>query len=77
MNKVVYKIEVSSNLYQGLQLKSTEFSEEQDAIDSVSEALRQNDIHFSIKQTKKKKVFINTHQGELATIQPIIAYQLR
>ena len=77
MNKVVYKIEVSSNLYQGLQLKSTEFSEEQDAIDSVSEALHQNNIHFTIKQTKTKKVFINTKEGELATIQPLKAYQLR
>lgn len=77
MNILVYEIEVSPNLYPGLQIKSTIFSEEQDAIDSVSEALRQNNIHFTIKQTKTKKVFINNKEGELATIQPLITNQLR
>ena len=73
MNTVGYKIQISPNLHQGLQLKNTIFSKEQDAIDSLSEALRQKNIHFQIKQTKTNKVFINNHQGELATIQPVKA----
>lgn len=73
MDNVVYKIEISSNLYQGLFLKNTLFSREQDAIDSVSQALRQRHINFTMKQTKNSKVFINTHQGELATILPVKA----
>lgn len=66
----IYKIRIAASLYQQLELKTSTFSNEQQAIDTVKAALEKNDIKFTMQDGNDKKIFLNESGGELAAIVP-------
>ena len=66
----VYKIQIAPSLYGQLELKLLTFSSEQQAIDTVKDALVKHDFKFTMQDDENKKRFLNESGGVLATVVP-------
>lgn len=70
MNTYVFKIQIAPSLYQQLGLETLTFTEEQEAIDVLTDAFNKKEIFFSIKEEDNRTAFVNDAGGELAVIVP-------
>jgi len=63
-----YKIQLPNNTVHYIELDGLSFGQEEDAVVTLVKVFGQGEIDFTIKQTRDRKVFINTQQGELASV---------
>ena len=66
----VFKIVIGPSLYHRIKLGVTHYSDDQEAVDLLTEAFNQNDIKFSIMKEEETVRFLNESGGELAAIVP-------
>jgi hypothetical protein len=63
-----FKIKIPAHLQNRIHIDALLFDRENDAIETLTKAFTQQNIVFKLKQTKNRKVFVNSVEGELAAI---------
>lgn len=63
-----FNIQISSHIQDLIELEKLSYNYEINALEALITAFKREDINFKIKQTKDRKVFLNSQQGELASI---------
>ena len=63
-----FSIQFPFHMQHRFQVEPLSFDREKDAIETLTKTFTQQNIIFKLKQTKDRKVFINSQEGELAAI---------
>jgi hypothetical protein len=64
----VFKIQIPPHGDPCHELNKLSFTREQEAVDALIKMFDRKNIEYKIKQTRDRKAFVNTRQGELASV---------